>query len=48
MIDGSTLALRRRTGSGEDPSLARVIARHRILTEWSDDALAQALSLIHI
>jgi ribonuclease R len=45
VIDGSTLALRRRTGSGEDPSLARVIARHRILTEWSDDALAQARAL---
>lgn len=44
-IEGSGLALKRRTGSGEDPSLARVIARHRILTEWSDEALAQARAL---
>lgn len=44
-LRGQRLELKKRTGSGEDPSLARVIARHRIITDWSDEALAQAKAI---
>lgn len=36
---------RKRVDGSDDPSLARVIARHRIVTEWSEDALEQARAL---
>jgi ribonuclease R len=39
------VSLLRRLDPGEDPSLARVISRHRIPTDWSDAALAQAREL---
>jgi ribonuclease R len=42
---GSVAQFRRRVDGSDDPSLARVIARHRILTEWSAEALEQARTL---
>lgn len=44
-VTESGAAFARRLDPDEDASLARVIARHRILTQWSDEALAQARAI---
>ncbi|MDP3278972.1 MAG: VacB/RNase II family 3'-5' exoribonuclease [Deltaproteobacteria bacterium] len=44
-IHDRTAVLLRQLEADDEPSLARVIARHRIATEWSPQALAQARTL---